>query len=284
MTKIIVFPGQGSQKLGMGSDLFERFPAQMEEADAILGYSIRQLCLEDPNQALNRTEFTQPALYVVNALAFRAESENSAPPDRVAGHSLGEYNALLAAGVFDFATGLKLVQERGRLMSGASGGGMAAVVGLERTRVEEILRSPGLDAIDLANVNSPSQIVISGPRDRIEEARGAFEAAGARYLPLNVSGAFHSRYMSEAAAAFGQFLEPFSFQAPRIPVIANWTAQPYQADEIRTNLARQINHSVLWVDTIEALLREPDPDFKEIGPGNVLTGLINRIRKTQKPA
>ena len=279
-----MFPGQGSQSVGMGKDLFERFPDWTSGADAILGYSIRELCLEDPRGELGSTAFTQPALYVVNALTWRARTEGGAPPPAfVAGHSLGEYNALLAAQVFDFETGLRLVQRRGALMGQVSGGGMAAVVGLPPARIEEILAgSEAGGRLDVANFNAFDQTVIAGPQEDLAAVKPDFEAAGVRaFTPLKVSAPFHSRYMREPMEQFASFLAGFSFAAPSIPVIANATAQPYPADAVRDTLARQIGSSVRWLDTVTGLLDRGADTFEEVGPGNVLTKLVTRIKKAR---
>ncbi len=287
-----VFPGQGSQKRGMGQGLFDevREYAEVEhEVDAILGYSMRALCLEDPDDRLKETQYTQPALYVVNALhAYKATAEG-ARPDVVAGHSLGEYNALLAAGVFDFLTGLRLVKKRGELMSQARDGGMAAVIGLDADTIAAVLRDHGLDGIDVANFNSPTQTVVSGPVDEIQRAGPLFQAAGARMcMPLPVSAAFHSRYMAPAAREFAEFLAPMTFSAPRLPVIANVTAEPYPvegtsaedaSEAVKSLLVRQITGSVQWVRSVRRLVADGVDTFTEIGPGNVLTRLIQQIRQ-----
>jgi malonyl CoA-acyl carrier protein transacylase len=286
-----VFPGQGSQKRGMGAGLFDeaRQYAEVEmEVDAILGYSLRELCLEDPNNRLKETEFTQPCLYVVNALHYYKAVNQGARPDYLAGHSLGEYNALLAAGVFDFLTGLRLAQRRGELMSRAKSGGMAAVIGLGAGVVAEVIEENRLASIDVANFNSPSQTVVSGPIEDIRNAGPLFEKAGARtYVPLHVSAAFHSRYMAEAARAFDDFLAPFYFAAPKIPVIANATAQPYPADStsesVKSLLVKQITHSVCWDQSVRFLIDKGVTEFTEIGPGNVLTKMMQQIQK-QKAA
>ena len=213
-----VFPGQGSQKRGMGQGLFDEVPEYSvveREVDAILGYSMRRLCLEDPDNRLKETQYTQPSLYVVNALHYYKAVREGASPSYVAGHSLGEYDALLAAGVFDFLTGLRLVQKRGALMSEARNGGMGAVIGLKPDAIAAVLSQNGLPGIDIANFNTPSQTVVSGPVDDIQRAGPFFEKAGAQmYVPLQVSAAFHSRYMAEAAKAFADFLAPLSFAAP----------------------------------------------------------------------
>lgn len=284
MVTAYVFPGQGSQKLGMGAELFDAFPALVEQADHILGWSVRALCLDDPRGELGLTQFTQPALYVVNALTwFAARRDGHALPDYLAGHSLGEYNALLAADVFDFETGLRLVRKRGELMSQARDGGMAAVVGLPAETLHEVLRREGADDIDIANFNSPSQTVISGPVDLIERLCPLFEAAGARRaLKLKVSAAFHSRYMEKPAAEFAAFLKGWRFQAPKIPVIANVNARPYGHD-VYSNLARQIRGSVHWNDSMRYLLGAGVTEIQEIGPGKVLTNLFREIKRTGTP-
>lgn len=268
----------------MGGDLFARFPDWTEEADAILGYSIRELCLTDPRGELGSTAFTQPALYVVNALTWRARTEDGKPrPSFVAGHSLGEYNALLAANVFDFDAGLRIVRERGALMGRVSGGGMAAVVGLPPERIEAILQ--GTEAgrrLDVANFNAFDQTVIAGPIEDIAAVKPEFEAAGVRaFTPLKVSAPFHSRYMREPMDAFAAFLAAFSFRAPEIPVISNVTAEAYPATQVRDTLARQIGSSVRWLDSMVRLLDEGCADFEEVGPGNVLSKLITRIKKAR---
>lgn len=282
-----VFPGQGSQKRGMGEGLFDEvreYAAVEKEADAILGYSLRKLCLEDADNRLKETQYTQPCLYAVNALHYYKAVSQGTHPAYLAGHSLGEYNALLAAGVFDFLTGLRLVKKRGELMAQARNGGMAAIIGLSSTAIEKAVREHGLDTLDLANFNSPSQTVISGPVEDIKRAGPVFEKLGARlYLPLPVSAAFHSRYMAPAARAFADYLSPMSFASPKITVIANATAKPYPSsspsESVKSLLTRQIDHSVQWIQTVRFLIGEGVTQFMEMGPGNVLTKSIQDIRK-----
>ncbi len=277
-----VFPGQGSQKVGMGEGLFTEFSDLTVQADQILGYSISELCLKDPRGELGQTQFTQPALYVVNALSYQQKLKQGQKPKYLAGHSLGEYAALYAANVFDFATGLKLVKKRGELMAKASGGGMAAIVGMTPVQITDALKNPSLSSIDVANFNSLTQTVISGRKDDINNAKAAFEAAGAKmYIPLNVSGAFHSRYMTAARDEFSEFLNQFSFNVPEVSVIANISAKPYTSENVKTNLADQINHSVQWVETIQYLLKQGEEEFVEVGPGAVLSGLVARIKRNQ---
>jgi malonyl CoA-acyl carrier protein transacylase len=284
MALAYLFPGQGSQVKGMGADLFDRFPAWTSAADAALGYSIRELCLDDPRDELGRTAFTQPALYVVGAMTYRARIEDGGPmPAFLAGHSLGEYCALVAAGVFDFETGLRLVRRRGELMSQTSGGGMTAVIGLAPARIREVLEASEAGGhVDVANFNAPDQTVLAGPTADLAAVGPALEAAGARaVIPLRVSAPFHSRYMADAMAAFGDTLTGVAFAPPAIPVIANVTAQPYPSDPaaIRDTLARQIGSSVQWLDSMRYLLDQGVTEIEELGPGTVLRKLFARIKK-----
>jgi len=269
----------------MGAELFDRYPDWTNQADAVLGYSIRELCVDDPRSELGLTQFTQPALYTVNALTYRARQDGgAAAPDFVAGHSLGEYNALQAAGVFDFATGLRMVQRRGDMMGKVSGGGMAAVIGLEPIRIQEVLNSTEAGRrIDVANFNSYDQTVIAGPKDDLAIVKEQFEAAGVRaYIPLNVSAPFHSRYMREPQAMFAAFLQDIDFGTPHIPVISNVSGKPYEADLVRQTLSEQIGNSVRWLESMVFLLDQPEPEFEEVGPGTVLTKLLAQIKKRRR--
>jgi malonyl CoA-acyl carrier protein transacylase len=282
-----LFPGQGSQARGMGRGLFDEvseFKSIEHEVDKCLGYSIRQLCLEETGNRLKETQYTQPSLYVVNALHYYKALSQGEKPDVVAGHSVGEYNALLAANVFDFLTGLRLVQKRGELMANAKNGGMAAVVGLSSGTVRQLVKENGLETLDVANFNSPVQTVLSGPTNDISRAGAVFEKAGARlYMPLMVSAAFHSRYMREAADEFAAFLSPFTFETPRIPVISNVTGDSYPTGDptatIKALLVQQITHPVLWTQSIRNMLSRGVTYFKEIGPGTVLTKLVQQIQQ-----
>lgn len=280
-----VFPGQGSQKVGMGINVFKKYHEYVQKADKILGYSIENLCLSDTDNNLDNTQFTQPALYTVCILTYLQKiKETGIKPDFVAGHSLGEYCALFAAGYYDFETGLRLVQKRGILMSKQKGGGMAAVIGLEDEQVREILVKNNLSSLDIANFNCPGQVVISGLVNEIEKAPNYFISKGAKmYIPLKVSGAFHSRYMKEVRDEFLPFLKGVKFSPPNIPVISNVTARPYDLAETCKLLADQICMSVNWTESIRYLMGKGVTKFEEIGPGNVLSKLITKITTLSEP-
>lgn len=281
-----VFPGQGSQQRGMGAELFDMFSELTAKADEVLGYSIKSLCLHDEKQQLHQTQYTQPALYVVNALSYLERiSKSGKRPDFVAGHSLGEYNALFAADVFDFETGLRIVMKRGELMGRANGGGMAAVIGMRDEHVAEMLEQNGLLNIDIANYNSPFQVVISGLKSDLDRARAVFEGRPEvrMVVPLKTSGAFHSRYMEPAQKKFEAFLDGFELHDPTIPVISNVSARPYSGSTIKANLVEQISCPVKWTESIRYLMGLGEMVFEEIGTGRVLTGLIERIKKEVEP-
>ncbi|MFG2606002.1 ACP S-malonyltransferase [Streptomyces sp. NPDC048514] len=278
-----VFPGQGSQRKGMGRALFDEFPDLTERAGEILGYSVKKLCTENPNQLLNETQYTQPAVYVVNALTYlKRTKETGLVPEYVAGHSLGEYNALHAAGVLDFETGLRLVRKRGAAMGRIEGGGMAAVTGLDRAEVSRVLDQHDLTDVEVANDNAPTQVVVSGLKTRITAAREVFEAlpGGVAFTELKTSGAFHSRHMAPAQEEFAQYLADESprFSAPSIPVIANVDAKEYDLSRVETCLTEQITRPVRWTETVRCLLAAGQEEFVEVGTGRVLTSLIERIR------
>jgi malonyl CoA-acyl carrier protein transacylase len=279
--KTYMFPGQGSQARGMGGDLFDAFPELTAKADEVLGYSIKELCLEDPRRELGKTQFTQPALYVVNALSYyKRIKDTGETPDYLAGHSLGEFNALLAAECFDFETGLKLVKKRGELMSEATQGAMAAIVNATRDQIEALLKEKGLVNVDIANYNTPLQIVISGPTADIAACQEIFQFDRVMYVPLNTSGAFHSRLMIPAKQKFEAFLKKRKFSKPKIPVIANLTAKPYPNGAVVEYLSKQISSTVLWSDTIHHLMSLSDAmEFVEIGHGDVLAKMILKIRQ-----
>lgn len=269
----------------MGQGLFdeiEEFISAESDIDDILGYSLRDLCLRDRLGQLKDTQYTQPALFAVNALHYYKTLKDGAHPHTLLGHSLGEYNALLAAGAFDLTTGIRIVKKRGELMS-SRGGGMSAVIGLDAMQISSLLSEERFSGIDIANYNSPSQVVISGPAAELALARPLLEARGAQMvIPLAVSAAFHSRHMAAAAKSFDDFLKNFTFNELRLPVISNVTGLPYPegatSHSIRDLLVKQIASSVRWTQSIRLLLEQGATEFRELGPGNVLTGLVRQIQ------
>ncbi|WP_429932781.1 ACP S-malonyltransferase [Agrobacterium vitis] len=282
--KVYGFPGQGSQEKGMQGDLFKRFPQHVARADTILGYSIDELCRLDPDDRLKLTEFTQPALYVVESLSYLAKQQDGGPPPAfLAGHSIGEYAALFAAECFDFETGLELVRQRAQFMSAETEGGMAAVIGLRLEAVKAILSESGFDALDIAGHNKAEQVVLSGPIDVLNRARPVFEARQAGFMMLNVSAAAHSRYMRRAADHFRSLLNTVEFKTPRFPVIANTTGRPHRQEDIRDALTEQIVATVQWVETVRYLMAHGDFSFEELGPGTVLTRTVDSIRRHMTP-
>ena len=285
MTVAFLFPGQGAQTVGMGKDLYDAVPAAkaiFDEADQALGFPLSQLCFEGPMETLTQTINTQPAILTASVAAFEAARDalqaKGLTPAYTAGHSLGEYSSLVAAGSMTFTDAVKLVRERGRLMQAAGDereGAMAAVMGMPEDQLQAICEANG---VDMANLNSAEQIVISGSKEGIEAAQKAAEEGGARrVVPLTVSAAFHSSLMDPAVPGMRTALESASISAPTYPVIGNVTAQPLEtADEITDELARQIRSSVQWFRTVEYLRDNGVTMFVEIGPGKVLTGLVKR--------
>ncbi len=283
-----VFPGQGSQAVGMGKALFEAYPQIRElydRADRLLGRPLTSVCFEGPADELQLTVNAQPALLVtglahLEALRLRYPGQF----DRarfVAGHSLGEYTALVASGVLSFDDGLRMVAERGRLMHEAGSAlgqptGMAAVLGLDEHEVARLCEQAG---VELANLNAPGQVVISGPLDALELAGSLARERGARrVMPLQVSAAFHSRWMRPMAAQFADFIARFDFNPPRIPVVANVTARPVASEaDIPRLLAEQTYSPVRWVESVQYMVGQGVNTFVEVGPGRVLSGLVKRI-------
>lgn len=292
MPRAFVFPGQGSQSVGMGQDVAQQSTAAQAVfalADQTLGWSISELCFNGPAEELTATQNTQPAL-VTTSLAVLAAmaggSEHIVEFTRrhavaVAGHSLGEYSALAAAGSISPADAIQLVRRRGELMAAATSGGMAAVIGLDDDHIDAICRQASTSdaTVVVANYNSPGQTVISGASSALEVAIPLLKAAGAkRVLPLNVSAAFHSPLMSDAAQQLAPFVAQTAIETPVLPVIGNITAQPL-ADRaaIQHELPQQVISAVRWVSTIEYLHAQGVDEFVEIGSGTVLAGLIKRI-------
>ncbi|MEQ9670709.1 ACP S-malonyltransferase [Coleofasciculus sp. G2-EDA-02] len=276
MTKTAwVFPGQGSQAVGMGADLADLPIAQAKFAQAqqILGWDVLELC-QSSEEKLSRTLYTQPCLYVIESILADIIQERGHKPNLVAGHSLGEYVALYVAGVFDFEAGLNLVKRRAELMDSASGGMMAALIGFNQEQLDQQIQQH--DDVVLANDNSPTQVVISGTPDGVEALLSQVKAK--RVVRLNVSGAFHSPFMTSAATEFQTVLESVPFADAKIPVLSN--VEPIPATEatiLKERLQRQMTGSVRWREICLQLSEEGIEKVVEIGPGKVLTGLIKRM-------
>jgi [acyl-carrier-protein] S-malonyltransferase len=280
----ILFPGQGSQTVGMGADLFDaRQDLLGDRADEILGFSLRTLCLEGPEEELTRTQHAQPALFALSyALWDTALSESDMDPGGAAGHSLGEYTALAAAGVFDFDTALGLVALRGRAMARAAdreSSGMAALIGADRDRADEVAlarRELG-GRLAVANVNAPGQIVVAGGSDDLEWLVEHGSGFGVRrVVPLNVAGAFHSQFMVPAQDQLATALETIEISEPRFPVWSNTTATPHHVGEIGDLLSRQMTEPVLFSDSLLGMYQAGIDTFIHVGPGDVTAGLARR--------
>ncbi|ACE85007.1 ACP S-malonyltransferase [Cellvibrio japonicus] len=282
--KAIMFAGQGTQFRGMGKELFRLFPTLVSQANSILGYDIAELCTLDPQGLLNKTEFTQPAIFTVNALHYLNLNENqNGTADFYIGHSLGEYNALMAAGAFDFSTGLTLVKKRGQLMSQARDGGMLAVLGTREEQLQALLAELDLRDIVIANYNTPTQLILSGPHQSTLHAFSELEKRGIKVVPLNVQGAFHSHMMQYAQQNFEQFLKDFQFSALHKPVIANVNGQPYEQDRIHTTLSQQLSSPVRWCDSIRYLMACGVDQYHECGERLILSKMVDEITQQCDP-
>lgn len=284
-----VFPGQGSQYVGMGKELYESHPIAKDiylKADKYLDFSISDLCFSDSEGVLNNTAYTQPALLTTSIVCHQLLQEQGINPHYVAGHSLGEYTSLVASNAITLADGIKLVHERGKLMNEAVGpnqGAMAAVLGLERNTVEEICEQISkTKMVEVANYNCPGQIVISGVTEGVEQAAQLAKERGAkRAIPLQVSGPFHSSLMETASEKLAQILSEINFQKPEVPIVTNVTGELLtEPEQIKINLVKQIKCPVRWEDCINNLIKHQQvTTFIEIGPGKVLSGLIKKINK-----
>ncbi len=279
MTKTAwVFPGQGSQAIGMGADLYNLAAAQakFQQAEQILGWSVPEIC-QNLDDKVSRTLYTQPCLYVIECILADLMRDHGEQPDLVAGHSLGEYVALYVAGVFDFESGLRLVKRRAELMDAASEGVMAALLGFDREQLEQqIAQTPD---VVLANDNNAGQVVISGSIEAVDAILANVKAK--RAVKLNVSGAFHSPLMAGAAADFQEVLDQVEFRSARVPVLSNVDPTPAtDAEVLKDRLNRQMTGSVRWR---EISLQMPEAGIErvvEVGPGKVLTGIIKRTCPT----
>lgn len=280
-----LFPGQGAQAVGMGLDLWRESAAArrvFEAADEVLGFALSQVCFQGPEERLRETEVTQPAVFTVSLAALAAAVESgfvSRRPAFMAGHSLGEYSALVAAGALGLEEGLRLLRTRADLMAAAgraNPGTLAAIIGLDEATVEEICREAGVDA---CNLNLPGQTVVGGSREAVAKAMALAKERGAqRALELNVSGAFHSRLMAPAAAGLAQALAAAAISAPQVPVIANANARPLlDAEAVREELGRQVASPVRWHESVTLMAEAGVRTFVEFGPGRVLTGFARRL-------
>ncbi|MGM7701136.1 ACP S-malonyltransferase [Pseudalkalibacillus sp. Hm43] len=284
-----LFPGQGSQQVGMGQEIAkvnERSEAVFKQADQRLEYALSDIIKNGPEDALTRTENTQPALLTTSIAILKAMEEHGVQPDFTAGHSLGEYTALVASGALSFEDAVYAVRKRGMFMEEAvpaGEGAMAAILGMDADALQTITNrvTEAGDSVQLANLNCPGQIVISGTKEGVEKASEIAKEEGAkRIIPLQVSGPFHSELMKPAADKMGDVLDELTFSDAAIPVVANVTATAVtEASEIKKKLIEQIYSPVRWEETIQFLLDEGVDTFVEIGPGKVLSGLVKKIHR-----
>ena len=282
----LLFAGQGAQVVGMGKDLAEQLPSAkgwFDKANQALGYDLTEICFNGPESDLTKTENAQPGIFLVSWVAMQLLKEQvpNLSFQATAGLSLGEFTALTAAGVFNFEDGLRVVRQRGRFMQEAcevTKGGMAAVIGLDEAPTREVCGETG---VELANLNCPGQIVISGESDKITKACEVAKAKGAkRALPLTVAGAYHSKLMASAQLKLKEALSKVSISAPSVPVIANVNAQPHATPtDIQNRLVEQVTGSVRWEESMRYLLSQGFTRFIELGPGTALSGFMKRIDK-----
>ncbi len=290
MNIAFVFPGQGSQYVGMGRELYENFPEAkevFEEASDALGYDMARLCFEGPKAELDRTFRTQPALLTASIAAYRVLQKKGIMPQAVAGHSLGEYSALVAAGVIGFKDAVVLTEKRGKFMQEAVPEGkglMAAILGLQRDQVDEACLSVNSGYVAPANYNCPGQIVIAGEKKAVEEAMEIAKEMGAkRAVPLAVSAPSHCALMINACKRLQEELKNITFNPPSVPVVNNADAIFLNTvDSIKASLVKQLDSPLLWEDSIRNMVDSGIDTFIEVGPGKVLTGLIKRIDSSVK--
>ncbi|TXL67648.1 ACP S-malonyltransferase [Cerasibacillus terrae] len=289
MRKIaFMFPGQGSQAVGMGQDFYEHYPSIQklyQEAKEVLGKDIQEMMFHGPKEVLTETENTQPALVLASMAVFSLLKQEGVYPDMTVGHSLGEYSALVAAGSLQLHDALPLVSTRGKLMEEAypkGQGSMAAVLGLNEEEIRDVLTGIKEEVVDIANLNCPGQVVISGTKQGVHDASILFKEKGAkRVLPLNVSGPFHSRLMKAASDTFASHLDGVPLKDAEIPVYANVTAEAViNKDEIKKLLVEQLYSPVRFEESIRSMITAGVDTFVEIGSGKVLRGLLRKIDRS----